>query len=129
MLRLFSDDEYLICFCLINLSYVCRVPALTITNPLLLKTGLLKLNEMLDLQVCKLMQNNLSGLDVDYSSFTPVYSVQLHDTRFSRKLNYISERPRARLGQTSFRYLEPKFWSSVPDNLKTGYKSFSEMKK
>ena len=32
--------------------YVCRVPALTPTNPLFVKTGLLNLNDVFKLQVC-----------------------------------------------------------------------------
>ena len=39
--------------------YVFRVPALTPTNPLFIKTGFLKLNEVLDLKICKLMQNTI----------------------------------------------------------------------
>ena len=32
-----------------NVRYVCCVPALTPTNPLFIKTGFLKLNEVIDL--------------------------------------------------------------------------------
>ena len=98
--------------------YVCRVPALTPTNPLFEKTGLLKLNDVFKLQVCKLMQNSMTGFDVEHKSFTLVSSLHSHNTRFSKKLNLITERPRTRLGLNSFKYLNPKFLASVPENLK-----------
>ena len=98
--------------------YVCRVPALTPTNPLFIKTGFLKLNEVLDLQICKLMQNTISGFEVDHKCFTPVSSIHSHNTRFSKKSNFVLERPRTLLGLSSFRYLGPKLWSSVPENIK-----------
>ena len=65
--------------------YVCCVLAVIPKNPLFLKTGLLKLNDIFDLQVCKQMLSNFTWYDVDHSSFTPVYSVHSHDTRFSLK--------------------------------------------
>ena len=98
--------------------YVCRVPALTPSNPLFVKTGLLKLNDVFKLQVCKLMQNSMTGFDVEHKSFTLTSSLHSHNTRFSKKLNFITERPRTRLGLNSFRYLGPRFWSSVPENFK-----------
>ena len=98
--------------------YVCRVPALTPTNPLFIKTGFLKLNEVLKLQICKLMQNTIRGFEVDHNCFTPVSSLHSHNTRFSKKSNFILERPRTLLGLSSFRYLGPKLWSSVPENIK-----------
>merc|ERR1712183_1133079 len=42
--------------------YVCHLPALTSTNSLFVKTSILKFNEVLILQVCKLMLN--SGEDL-----------------------------------------------------------------
>ena len=46
------------------------MPALTPTNPLFVKTGLLKLNDVFKLQVCKLMQNSMTEFDVEHKSFT-----------------------------------------------------------
>ena len=48
--------------------YVCRVPDLTPTNQLFVKTGLLKLNDVFKLQVSKLMQNSITGFDVEHKS-------------------------------------------------------------
>ena len=64
------------------------------------------------------MLRTLTGFNVDQSSFTLVYAVYSHDTRFSRKLNFLGERARTELGQKTFRYLGPKFWSITPDSLK-----------
>ena len=44
--------------------YVCCGPVLTTTNPLAIKIGLLKLNEMFNLHVSKFMLSTLTGLDV-----------------------------------------------------------------
>ena len=67
--------------------YVCCVPALTSTNSLFVKTGILKLNEIFNLQVCKLMLNTLRGFEVDHSCFTPVSMVHSHNTRHSKNNN------------------------------------------
>ena len=96
--------------------YVCRVPALTPTNPLFVKTGLLKLIDVFKLQLCILMKNNMPGFHVGHKSFTLACTLHSLNTWFSKKLNFITERLRTRLGLNSFRYLGPKFWSSVPEN-------------
>ena len=70
----------------------------------------------------------MTGFDVEHKSFTLASSLHSHNTRFSKNLNFITER----LGLNSFRYLGPRFWSSVPENLKNlkkdkfkcGYKNF-----
>ena len=65
-----------------RMRYVCYEPALTLTNPL--KTGLLKLNDVFNLQVCKLMQNSMTGFDVEHKSFTLASSLHSPNTRFSK---------------------------------------------
>ena len=96
--------------------YVCRVPVLTPTNPLFVKTGLLKLIDVFKLQVCKLMKNNMTGFHVGHKSFTLACTLHSLNTWFSKKLNFITERLRTRLGLNSFRYSSPR--SSVPENSK-----------
>ena len=96
--------------------YVCGVLALTRTNQLFLKTGLLKLNDVFKLQVCILMQNSMTGFDVKNKSFTFASSLYSKNTSFFRKLSFITERRGTRLGPNSFRYLGPRFWSSVKKN-------------
>ena len=65
-------------FCMKNIigKYVCRVPDLTPTNSLFIKIGFLKLNEVLDLKICKLIQNTIGGFEIDHNYFTPVYTLQ-----------------------------------------------------
>ena len=43
--------------------YVCCVPALTTTKPFFLTTDMLKLNDVYNLQICKLMGNTEFGVD------------------------------------------------------------------
>ena len=73
------------------------MPALTPTNQLFVKTGLLKLNDVFKLQVYKLIQNSMTGFHVDHKSFTLASSLHSHNTRFSKKLNFVTERPRTRV--------------------------------
>ena len=79
--------------------------ALTLTDQLFIKTGFLKLNEVLDLQICKLMQSTIRGCEVDHNCFTPVSSIHSHYTEFSKKSIFVLKRCRALLGLNSFRYL------------------------
>ena len=44
--------------------------------------------------------------------------VHSHNTRHSKNNNFVVERLRTDLGANPFRYLGPKLWSSVPENLK-----------
>ena len=88
------------------------------TNSLSVKTGILKFNEVFNLQVCKLMLNTLRGFEVDHSCFTPVSMVHAHNTRHSKNNNFVVERPRTGLDLNSFRYLDPKLWSIVHENFK-----------
>ena len=59
------------------------VPVLTPTSSLFIKVGLLKLNELFELQILKLMQPYLTGFDVNHISFTTSCLVHLHGTVFS----------------------------------------------
>ena len=45
------------------------MPALTTTNLPFKKTGVLKLNDVYKLQICKLMRNTITGFDVDHNRF------------------------------------------------------------
>ena len=71
---------------------VCHVPALNPTNQLFVKTYLLKLNDVFKLQVSKLMLNSTTEFDVEHKSFTFASSLHSHNTRFPKKLNFITEK-------------------------------------
>ena len=65
------------------------------------------------------MRNTITGFAVDRNRFTLASSAYSHNTRFSKKKkNFITERPRTRLGLNCFKYLGPKFWSSVSETFK-----------
>ena len=108
----------IVCIQKIVIRYVCRLPALTTTKPLFKKTGVLKLNDVYKLQICKLMCNTITGFDVEHNRFTLASSVHSHNTIFSKKINFITGRTRTRLGLNCFGYLGHKFWSSVPKTFK-----------
>ena len=90
------------------------VSALTPTNFWYVKTGILKLNEVFNLQVPKLMLNTFRGFEIEHSGFTPVSMVHTHKNRHSKKKNYTW----MGLGLNSFRHSGPNLWSSVRENLK-----------
>ena len=92
--------------------YVCRVPALAQTNPLFVKAGLLKLNEVFKLQICKLMQNSMTGFNVEHKSFTLAGSLHSYNTRFSKKIKFHNWKTN-KTWPTFFRYLGPRFWSGI----------------
>ena len=83
--------------------YVCYVPALTPTNLLFIKVGFQKLKELLDLQICNLMQKNIRGFESDHNYFT-LQSIHYY-TRLSKKSNFVLKTPITLLGLNSFRYL------------------------
>ena len=64
------------------------------------------------------MQNSMTGFYVEHKSFTLASSLHSHNKKVSKKLNFIIGRPRTRLRLNSFRYLGPRFWYTVPENLK-----------
>ena len=81
--------------------YICGALAKTTTNSLFKKTGVLKLNDVNKLQICKFMCNTITGFDLEHNRFTLASSVHSHNTRFSKKMNFIAKRPRTRLGLTA----------------------------
>ena len=101
--------------------YVCCVPALTPTNPLFVKTGVLKLSDVFKMHVYKLLQNNMTGFDVVHKSF-----IQSQKKRFSKSLNFITRRSRSRLSLNFFRYLSLKYLFKFPEIKKI--KNYKKMK-
>ena len=61
------------------------------------------------------MCNTITGFDVENNRFTLANSVCSHNTRFSKSLNFLTEKPLIKHGLNCFRYLGPRFWSSVPE--------------
>ena len=85
------------------------MPALTTTNPLFKKTGVPKSNDVYKMQICKLISDFIAGFDVEHKRFTLTSYIHSHNTRFSKNINFITERPRTRLGLNCFKYLATKF--------------------
>ena len=89
---------------------------MTTTNPLSKENGVIKLNDVYKLPICKV--NSLVGFDVEHNRFTFASSVRSHNTRFSKKMNFITKRPITILDLNCFMYLGLKSWSSVSDTFK-----------
>ena len=63
------------------------------------------------------MRYTITGSDVEHNRFTLASSVHAYNTKFKKKI-FITVRPSTRLGLNCFRYLVPKFWSSIPETFK-----------
>ena len=61
------------------------------------------------------MHNTISGFGVDHNRSTLASSAHSQKQSFQKKKNFIT---RTRLGLNCFKYLGPKFWSSVPETFK-----------
>ena len=84
---------------LIRVLCTCSDP----TNFLFLKTGLLKLSEVFDLQVH----------EVCFKKYFMLTTVVLHKfVVIFLRVNFVTETP-TQLWQISFKYLGPNFWSSI----------------
>ena len=111
-------------------SYICGVPALNQTKPFFVKTSLLKIIDVFKLQACKLIQNSMTEFDVEHKSFTLAISLHSQNTRFSKKLNFMFERPRTRLSLNSLDIRVQSFGlvskknKIKKDEFKCGYKNF-----
>jgi len=51
--------------------------------------------------------------------FAEIASVHKYQTRLASLQNYYSPRIKTSLGQLSFKYIGPKIWSNIPENLKS----------
>ena len=99
--------------------YICHQPARSHTNPLFIKTEILKLKEIFELQICKLMhkyRNN--SLNIGTNKTIKLSDKHNYNTRLASTSNYFMPQPRTNLGLTSFSYLGPKLWQGVPLELK-----------
>ena len=68
--------------------FVCT---LITTNPLFKKTGVLTLNYVYKLQICKLLSNTITGFNVEHNRFTFSSPGHSHNTRFLKKMNFMTK--------------------------------------
>ena len=90
------------------------------SSPLFHKLNILKLPEIYDLQICKLMQNQINNNTGQ--NIHPIPTVHTHQTRSSSQHNYYIPLAKSNLGKTSFSFYGPTVWNSLPINIKTASK-------
>ena len=99
--------------------YISKVSSRTSTHSLFKDLKLLKLNEIYELQVGKLMYKVNSNLTVGENRLTDLNNMHNYNTRLSAKSNFYVRRPRTNLGKISFSYTGPKVWQSIPQSFKS----------
>ena len=92
------------------------------SSPLFHKLGLLKLPEIYNFQIGKLMFNQIKKDSVFSQNLSSLQSVHSYRTRSSNNLNYFIPSVRSNLGKTSFSYYGPIVWNSLPNKIKRSSK-------
>lgn len=87
------------------------------SSPLFHKLTILKLPEIYDLQVSKLMKNQFNKNT--FQNLNSLSTVHSHNTRSSSKNNYFLPSVKSNLGKTSFTYYGPLVWNSLPNEVRT----------
>ena len=87
--------------------------------PLLAKLNTLQVDDIIKLEVAKLMHTVL-GIDKPQVKKLKLRA-QIHgyQTRHSTQLNYFLPRKRIETGKKFFQFYGPKIWQEVPDDIKT----------
>ena len=97
---------------------ICNVGKREHTHPLFKHLGILKLNDIYNHQVGKMMHKANRETQVGEHHMIQVNHIHSHNTRLSSKSNYYLNHNRTTLGHNSFSFKGPKLWQSVPENLK-----------
>ncbi len=94
-------------------------PSTAPSTPLFLKLGMLKFEDIFKQQVVNLMYKfGNSSYKTGDLNLTKISSRHRYSTRLSCNNNYFFNLPRTNLATRSFSYVGPKFWRSVPAEMK-----------
>ena len=99
--------------------YICKVSSRTSTHSLFKTIELLKLDEIYELQIGKLMHKVKCNLTVCENRLIDITNIHNHNTRLAAKSNYYFNRPRTNLGKISFSHNGPRVWRSIPETFKS----------
>ena len=90
---------------------------ITPSSPLFYQLRILKLKEVYDLQIGKLMFKQVRNNNVICQNISSLSTVHSYNTR-SSKSNYFIPTVHSNLGKTSFTYYGPIIWNSIPNQIK-----------
>ena len=87
------------------------------SSPLFLKLNLLKLPEIYELQIGRLMKKqNVKNTSQNILSLSTVHS---YNTRSTSKKNYFIPSVKSNIGKTSLNYYGPVIWNLLPTKIKS----------
>ena len=98
--------------------FVCSERYRTPTNPLFIKMGMLKLQEIHKLEICKLIHNILNNSLQGSLQLNNLDNIHNHNTRLKSSNNFYINSTRTGLGKQGFNIVAPKFWQEVPTEFK-----------
>ena len=99
--------------------YICKEGYRAHTNDLFKNLKVLKIPEVFELQVGKLIQRLKSHTTVGDNNLIELSLIHNYNTRLSAKSNFYLSLPRTNLGKNSFSFNGPRVWQSVPEELKS----------
>ena len=99
--------------------YICKVGYREHTNELFKNLKVLKVPEIFELQIGKLIHKSKYHLSVGDNKLLELNLFHNYNTRLSTKSNFYLNLPRTNLGKNSFSFIGPKVWQSVPEELKS----------
>ena len=94
---------------------ICNVPYLEHTNPLFIKTGILKMRDLYTIQVCTFMlKNKLNILPPSccWKYVAIADNIRCYNTRNQPQFEVV--RCRTSVRENSISYVGPKIWNSLP---------------
>jgi len=93
----------------------------TKTTVLYSKYKILEIPDLFQLSVAKFMYSFDNGRLPNHfdNYFAEIASVHKYQTRLASLQNYYLPRMKTSLGQLSLKYIGPKIWSNIPENLKS----------
>ena len=106
---------------------ICNVGKREHSHSLFKHLGILKLNDIYNLQVGKMMHKTNHITQVGEHHMIQLKHIHSYNTRLSSTSNYYLNHIRTTLAHNSFSFKGPKLWQSIPVNLKQ--QSFASFKK
>ena len=98
--------------------FICCEEPRTPTLPLFSGMGMLKVDAIYRLEICKLTHQMTKNKINGELNLTELSTQHNHRTRLNSNYNFYSASCSTNLGKTAFNHIAPKFWRDVPNELK-----------
>ena len=97
---------------------ICRQPPLTHTDPLFLSQKILKLTDIHEFQVGKLIYDRLANNPIGENNLIKIQDIHSYNTRASSNDNLYHQYVRTNKGIGSLKHQGPKIWMKIPTEIK-----------